>query len=109
VVNVALPAILREFGDGIALLGTFFGGQLDRAGPFRGVVGTAALLALGGVVSFVGIRSARATVVTPLRRNRIVTASPSRRRAEQEYGHMLVRPDRRAPTPKDPSRRGAQP
>jgi hypothetical protein len=64
VVNVALPAILTESGDGIALLGTFFGGQLDLAGPFRKVVGTAALLALGGMVWFVGIRSARATVVT---------------------------------------------
>ena len=44
----------------IALLGTIVGGTLDLAGFHRAVVVTAALLALGGAVSFVGIRNSRA-------------------------------------------------
>ncbi len=45
----------------IALLGTIVGGKLDLAGFHRAVAATAALLALGGAVSFVGIRNARQT------------------------------------------------
>jgi MFS family permease len=44
----------------IALIGTIVGGTLDLPGFDRALVFTAALLALGGLVSFVGIRNARA-------------------------------------------------
>jgi EmrB/QacA subfamily drug resistance transporter len=49
----------------IALLGAIVGGQLNLGGFHRALVFTAALLALGGVVSFVGIRNARAAEGKP--------------------------------------------
>ena len=42
----------------IAMVGTIVGGKLDLAGFHRAVIATATLLALGGVVSFAGIRNA---------------------------------------------------
>jgi hypothetical protein len=41
----------------IAMLATIIGGQLDLAGFHRGVVVTAVMLVVGGLVSFAGIRN----------------------------------------------------
>jgi len=40
----------------IAMIGTIVGGQLDLDGFHRGMIASATLLALGGVLSWVGIR-----------------------------------------------------
>lgn len=68
VVNVALPAISRELGGGlaaIALIGLVVGQQLDLAGFHRGVLVTAGLLLAGGIISAIGIQNAATPAEAP--------------------------------------------
>jgi predicted MFS family arabinose efflux permease len=57
----------------VAIVGVVIGGQLDVHGFRRAIVGTAILVAVGGVISFLGIRNA--TSVTSHRAARATTTS----------------------------------